>query len=241
VIKMEIIIESEKYGNQVVLIDDEDAALISRLSIGLSKSPHTFYVWYSKGPERGAIHRLIMGKPKGMLVDHKNGNGLDNRKQNLRVSTRQQNAFNRHAHISKITKFKGIKWSTTRKMWSAQITVSGKNTHGGEFFCEVNAAIAYNELAKKHHGDFCKLNTITKEDEVRRIKDEAMPIKGFNRNNSSGYRGVTWSKERKLWVAQITINRTNKNLGRYVNVFDAANAYVSKYKEVYGHEPYQIK
>lgn len=104
------------------------------------------------------MHRQIMGNPP-MMVDHKNGNGLDNQKDNLRLATNSQN----QANTGKIqsggsSKFRGVKWEKARGKWFCQIRVSGKNIFVGRFAEELDAAKAVDEAAKKHFGEFAWSN-----------------------------------------------------------------------------------
>ncbi len=95
------------------------------------------------------MHRVIMDAPSGMEIDHKNLNGLDNQKHNLRVATRAQNSRN----AAKIrgrkctSQFKGVSWKKRDSKWRASITVGGKARHLGTFDSEEQAAIAYNLAA----------------------------------------------------------------------------------------------
>ena len=108
------------------------------------------------------MHRLIMNAPKDLLVDHKNGNGLDNRKSNLRFCTKQQNQMNqRPQRNNKYSSFKGVCFMKgKRNPWTAHIGLNNKLIHIGYFPSEIEAATAYNESALKYHGEFARLNII---------------------------------------------------------------------------------
>ena len=112
------------------------------------------------------MHHLIIGKPpKGMVVDHINGNKLDNRKSNLRFVTHQQNSFNSKKRIPpkkgvNPSKHKGVTWRNDRNKWRATITIDGKRLYLGLFESEDDAAEAYNKAAKEHFGDYARLNQI---------------------------------------------------------------------------------
>jgi hypothetical protein len=105
------------------------------------------------------MHREIMNNPVGVFVDHINGDGLDNRKKNLRIATRTQNQCNRKK-TSAITssKYKGVHLCRKRNKYRAIIGCSGKRIFLGYFDNETDAAKAYDEAAKKYHGEFAKLN-----------------------------------------------------------------------------------
>jgi len=109
---------------------------------------------------------MIIGNPRpGFLVDHINGNRLDNRKSNLRFVTNQQNIFNsqkRQLIISggNPSKYKGVTWMTDRNKWRSRITLDGREFHLGVFESEQEAALAYNKAAIKFYGEYANLNKI---------------------------------------------------------------------------------
>lgn len=95
------------------------------------------------------------------LVDHINGNTLDNRKINLRIATRQENAFNaRVSRSNNYSGYKGVSWFANRKKWVAQVTHNYKHITIGYYDTPEQAAIAYNERAKQLFGAFARTNTI---------------------------------------------------------------------------------
>lgn len=122
------------------------------------------YVFRIVSKENGGIsmvrmHREIMNFPKGLLVDHRNNNTLDNRRANLRIATSSQNMVNRRRDKSKnSSQFRGVRFRKERGRWSAQITVNGKTFWLGSYDNEIEAAKAYDTAAKKHHGEFARLN-----------------------------------------------------------------------------------
>ncbi|MFH1369793.1 MAG: HNH endonuclease [Planctomycetota bacterium] len=112
-----------------------------------------------KKTKRVYMHREIMKFPKRKLVDHRNNDGLDNRRANLRLATYSQNAINRPKTKSKTSsKYRGVCFCQGRRNWSAIIRVNGKQMWLGRFKNEIDAAKAYDRMAVKHHGEFAKLN-----------------------------------------------------------------------------------
>lgn len=109
------------------------------------------------------IHSLLMNPPEGYLVDHINGDTLDNRRTNLRFCTKSENAHNRKASIGGTSKYKGVTWRKDWGKWVAQIKVAGKKLSLGGYSKEEEAALAYNEAALKYFGEFSKLNNLVKE------------------------------------------------------------------------------
>ncbi|MCJ7778070.1 MAG: AP2 domain-containing protein [Sedimentisphaerales bacterium] len=106
-----------------------------------------------------SMHRVIMNPPRGLLVDHKNLNTLDNTRTNLRLATCSQNMFNKKK-IKSVTssRFIGVCFHKSSKKWGAYIKYGPKMTWLGTFDDEIEAALAYDEAAMKHHGEFARLN-----------------------------------------------------------------------------------
>lgn len=110
------------------------------------------------------VWELFVGPiPEKMQVDHINLNAFDNRVENLRLATHQQNSFNRDSNKVASSKFKGVCWVTKTKRWHAQIKIDQKTTHLGNFVNEIDAAKAYNEAAKKLFNNFAFLNELPEE------------------------------------------------------------------------------
>lgn len=99
-----------------------------------------------------------MQAPKGMVVDHINHNGLDNRKANLRIATFSENRRNSRKAKDTSSKYKGVSWHKNNKKWHAGININGRRKHLGSFDDEIQAAKAYDEVARKYHGEFSSLN-----------------------------------------------------------------------------------
>ena len=107
------------------------------------------------------MHRVIMSNPAGMSVDHKDQNPLNNQRSNLRICTVQQNNQNRRKYLQGSSKYKGVSWHKTEGKWQAQIRVNSKAKHLGLFKNEIDAAIAYNKIAKETQGEFACLNEVS--------------------------------------------------------------------------------
>lgn len=118
------------------------------------------YVWDSNTQKSKVIrlHRFLMNPPEDLLVDHIDGNPLNNLRANLRVCTSSQNQMNRNREKTNSSGFKGVSWYNPSKKWHVVIGINGKNKHIGYFNNRIHAARAYDEHAKKLHGQFAKLN-----------------------------------------------------------------------------------
>jgi len=106
------------------------------------------------------MHQLIMGTPIDKVIDHKNGDGLDNRVENLRICSYQQNSLNSRCRSGCTSKYRGVSWYKFYNKWTVYISINRKHTSIGNFENEVDAALAYNEKAIKYHGEFARLNII---------------------------------------------------------------------------------
>lgn len=105
------------------------------------------------------MHRFIMDAKKGDIIDHVNGDPLDNRFKNLRKCTVSQNAKNRSINKNNTSGYKGVVWHLQVCKWQSRIYVDGKWKSLGIFDDKMKAAKAYNKAAKVHYGKFAKLNT----------------------------------------------------------------------------------
>jgi hypothetical protein len=116
------------------------------------------------------MHRQIVGLSKSCVlhdirnttsdirvIDHINGDGLDNRKANLRIATVAQNAWNSKKRNS-ASGYKGVWFDKNKRLWRAAIVCNRKRIHVGYFKNKLDAANAYDNAARKYHKDFASLN-----------------------------------------------------------------------------------
>lgn len=101
------------------------------------------------------LHTFLTGWP---LVDHINGDGLDNRRSNLRQATSAQNAANARMHRDNRSGFKGVSWSTAQGSWRFDIMVKGQRSYRGGFKTPEEAALAYDAAALAAWGPYAKIN-----------------------------------------------------------------------------------
>lgn len=146
---------------KVALVDDADYLRLSQFKWCAIKKRNTFYAIRTatiapKKEKRVYLHREVLGV--SVRVDHQDGNGLNNRRGNLRVATSLQNMQNRRKITPKSSAYKGV--SLSRGKWRSRITIAGTLTTLGSFLSEQDAALAYNEAAKKNFAEFANLNLI---------------------------------------------------------------------------------
>lgn len=163
---MEIKINSPKFGEKIVLIDDEDYEKIKDYSwhLKLEKKTGNFYaqtnIYRNNKRTTAYMHRMILNAPDKILVDHTNGDTLNNKRNNIRLCSYFEN--NRNSQKRKFKKasiFKGVSLHYKGK-YQATIGYNKKLIYLGLFDSEKDAAHAYNESAKKYFGEFAKLNII---------------------------------------------------------------------------------
>lgn len=155
-------ISTKTYQDTFTLVDDRD---YDRLA------GHKWYVQKGKGlayavradcsvspPKKLLMHRVIMGDPVGMDVDHRHGNGLNNQRYNLRVCTHARNVMNCRKPDRNTSGYKGVSWVKNNNKWAARIRVNTKLKHLGLFTCLIKAAKAYDAAAKEYFGEFASLN-----------------------------------------------------------------------------------
>jgi len=105
------------------------------------------------------MHQDVIEVPAGMVIDHINHDGMDNRSANVRAATYSQNMYHRRkCSGAKHSKYKGIQWDKTHRKWRASITFEKKVMHLGYFQNEIDAARAYDRAARQYHGEFASLN-----------------------------------------------------------------------------------
>lgn len=150
---------------RVALVDDEDYDLVMQYrwyvieSLPEGRRPCGPYAATRKGPKGGGhttrMHCLIMGA-KG--IDHRDHNGLNNQRYNLRLATHTQNMRNMRSHQGTASSYKGVSWHSEKCKWRAGIKLNNRTRHLGYFFSEAEAAYAYDAAAREHFGEFACVN-----------------------------------------------------------------------------------
>ncbi len=137
---------SGKEGNYT-LVDDEDFKHLSQWKWRAVRRRRTVYVMRKSGGKAIHMHRIIIDANPALQVDHINGNGLDNRKSNLRQVTNRQNQQN--LHIPKSSRFPGITFDKSRDAWLARFYIKDKGKYIGRFKSEKEAFLSYFNAIKE--------------------------------------------------------------------------------------------
>jgi hypothetical protein len=164
--------EIELTQGKMAIVDDEDFEWLNSMTWCAARktTPNAVRfvsqtsIW-DRENERSiniSMHQMIMGRPlHGLVIDHVNGDPLDNRRANLRYATLADNVRNRKKYKATASRFKGIYWEPERQCWRAAVWIGGKQKRLGRFKEERDAAAAYNEGAKLHYGAFALLNDLS--------------------------------------------------------------------------------
>lgn len=141
-----------------VLVDDEDYdAVVAAGAWCVTRHPkrHTAYVTreHRRGEAR-LLHRFLLSPPDGVPVDHVDGNGLNNKRSNLRLCTPSLNSGNAQKRSNNRSGVKGVSWDAKRCKWFACIRVNGKTLPLGRYTRIEDAAAAYATAAAKVFGEF---------------------------------------------------------------------------------------
>ena len=146
---------------KVALIDDEDFDWLDQWKWRAYKGRHTYYAErhaLAHQGERGPhikMHRVLLGVTESrMQVDHRNGDGLDNRRSNLRIATHAQNQWNCGKTRLNTSGFKGVSFDKVNEKWVARLAVGGRYLNLGRFPTPEEASEAYQEAALRHRGEF---------------------------------------------------------------------------------------
>ena len=157
-----------------VQVDSPDYDALSKFKwcavrLGRRKQPYA-----ARGVNKRLVlmHRVLMNPKQGQRVDHRNGDTLDNRRENLRACSHQENSFNKKRTTKqggRPTGLRGICWHNRLKKWQASICLNGRKVHLGYFASDCEAGRAYDRACRKMFGDFASPNHVAAPIE-RRIK-----------------------------------------------------------------------
>jgi len=150
---------------KVAIVDDSDFEYLNQFKWHVNKQGNTYYVIRYKRTSLKkrvyeSMHRLIMKPDKGFVIDHLDGNGLNNQRNNIRICTVSQNSMNRNKTVKNKSGFKGVIWWERNSTWKAEIRLNKKKIYLGYYENIIDAARAYNAAAQKYHGEFANINKI---------------------------------------------------------------------------------
>lgn len=163
---IEDVITITLFNGDTTVVDTEDASLAQyrwAISGDLDRRYAVRYVKGTRNPKKYQIlHREVMERVLGRTlnkseeVDHINGNTLDNRRGNLRLANRFQNAKNRRRDRDSSSGYKGVRFHKASQKWDARITSDGRQIFLGVFDTPEAAHEAYCEAARMYHGEFAR-------------------------------------------------------------------------------------
>jgi hypothetical protein len=151
-------------NGQITLVDDQDYDYLNKYNWSFHKQDYTTYAYRGK-KINGKYCAIMMhieialrhGIKPGPLIDHKDGNGLNNQSNNLRRATKGQNSAN--SYIPKgISGYKGVSWNCHRQKWDARIKYKKISTFLGYYDDLIEAALAYDSAARYLYKEFAKTN-----------------------------------------------------------------------------------
>lgn len=141
---------------KVSLVDDNMFDFLNQWKWAASRNKKS---WYAQREDHGKtvlMHRLIMNASEDVDIDHRDRDGLNNQRHNLRECTVTQN--NRNRSMPNSTGYKGVTWDEGHKKFKASIKVNGRSINLGRFTDPLQAALAYDRAADQYHGDFANKN-----------------------------------------------------------------------------------
>ncbi len=214
----------------VVLIDKEDYPSVSKYTWTTNKTGYVQrYFRDSVTKKMGSISlsRFLMGVSDKMwqevMVDHINGDKLDNRRSNLRLANNTENQWNSKKSTRNKSGYKGVLWHKLHKKWMVSIQ---RDCVGYYDDLEV-AAWFYNKHAKERFGDFARLNTFDDKMAVEKKVKYLIENPPLKKSNTSGYEHVSYCKREKRFRAYCMVNGKYKSLGHH----DTAKQAYEKYKQ----------
>lgn len=183
---------------KIALVDDDDFEYLNRWRWSAFNSRRRPDSYYARRTARVLgkkkvikMHHAIIPLVPGMMTDHIDGNGLNNQRSNLRMSTKQQNQANSRKRKGCSSQYKGVSWSKRDKRWCSQVKVNGKLIYLGYFHDEESAARVYDAAALKYFGEFARLNFPKDQfandpSGIADRQDGEAPINGVERAEASG-------------------------------------------------------
>jgi hypothetical protein len=149
------------------IVDEDDFAKVAEYN--WSKTTE-FYANATINGKPIRMHQFIIGKaPLGQVIDHINGNKLDNRRENLQFCTKKQNGQNIEKKENTTSQYKGVSWNTSANKWIVGSKMDGKQVRLGTFDDEIEAACTYDTFVLLHYGANAKTNGFINYDNIKDI------------------------------------------------------------------------
>lgn len=212
-----------KHGTAIV--DEQDFDKIkdykwSSIFCGKAKSPYAVSSHFGKIVY---MHRIVMGAKSDQFVDHIDGNGLNNSRENLRFATTSQNNMNQRKRSDNTSGHKGISWCPDREKYQVYINIDRKRKSLGRYKTLEEAIYVRDQAVKAHYGEYSRENSSLPENaEITPQRAIPRTLRRTGSNNSSGKTGVTKHKDR--WLATITIDGKPKRIGLFAELENAIAA-----------------
>lgn len=235
---IQIPLYSSKHPGLFALIDEEDDFFVGAYHWNVVADGLTFYAvrTWQEGRRSERIthtvrmHRQIMEPPPHLVVDHIDGNGLNNTRANLRICTDGENLGNRRVSPKNTSTFTGVTYLARTDRWKATI-MDGRYIHLGWYATAEEAALAYDTAALRLRGAFARLNF---PDRISEHGTDPQTTLRLWPTNKSGFVGVSFATHMNRWMAGITHKRVHRFLGYYDTPEEAARAYDAAARELRG-------
>ncbi len=216
----------------LILISEEDRNWANNLKIVIDKTGYA-RIGNNKFLHTEVLHYMGL-KLDGFQADHKNGIKWDNRRENLRLATPQQNCFNRKARSDRSSKYKGVLFIKKTGLWHGTFGWEGNCISLGDFQTEDQAAVAYNIFAKEFAGEFACLNKIENEEKIlpKVIEYLSLPYMKKRFKGASKIYGVYFHKRIQKWWGKVGFNNKLYYTKYFYNKSDCEKAVQDKLKEI---------
>jgi hypothetical protein len=232
--------EIQLQNGKVVLVDDEDYERANQYHWNIRLQDKilervTMSKWHSGNKENINLAHFVLevSLDHNQCVIFRNGNRLDHRKSNLKITTKREAHLRSRGNGNSTSKYKGVSWSKARKKWIAQVTIGGVRKNLGGFEEEDEAARVYNLAAVQAYGEHTFQNVIGQDNNCKEKNSEKNhQPRTIKKGKISKFRGVTKEINNTKWRA--AIGKDRKHLGYFDSETQAAKAYNKAAKERYG-------
>lgn len=220
-------------GKGIFLVDEADVPIVSCYSWSLANASGKLYAMTRTPREGGGqrtlfAHRLIMDAQQHEEVDHRDSNGLNNTRANLRKATRKQNGANRKLSKNNTSGYKGVSWAKQALKWYAAIQCNGKSRNLGFYENVEDAARAYDAAARELFGDFARTNFPLPDEglpprtiEMRDLTAAEATNKRRAARSSSGIRNVFRHTVTGHYIVKFSVKGVNRHCGYFRTLEEA--------------------